>query len=134
MDKRKLRRKRLKKGQRVQVYRNLHTGTWSVKDKKTNLVVCHPDTIMLENAKFHVGEKGNARVRKEKSKNVHAWVNGDVAKPSMLDLNNTMEVTYDPYKYKCFVLKQSGEPIFEAEQVFMSNGKVYISNSKLWKF
>ena len=89
----------------VQVYKNLHTGTWSV--RQDGVVKVHTDYITLKNVKFKVGQKGRERVLREKAKNVHAFVQGYLC--SVYDLNNNVpdfgmhSITYNPYLYDSFV-------------------------------
>lgn len=60
----------------VRVYRNLHRGCYSV--KQGGIVRCHADNVALKNVKFIVSKAGQKRVRDEKKKNVHAFVEGFV--------------------------------------------------------
>jgi len=127
----KLKNKNLEQGQKVFVYRNLHTGTWSVKDKKTNRVIKHTDTVFLRDVDFKVSKKGNERVRKQKSKNVHAGVQGfvdDIGAHLLLihSLEDFTEVTYNPYKYKSFVIKNTEQPVYEAQIVLMVENRVFV--------
>ena len=62
--------------QKVRVYRNLHKDCFSV--KQNGLVCCHADNVTLSNVKFIVSKAGQRRVRDEKKKNVHAFVEGYV--------------------------------------------------------
>jgi len=59
---------------KVRVYRNLHRQCFSV--KQGGLVRCHADHVTLEDCKFIVSKAGQRRVRDEKKKNVHAFVEG----------------------------------------------------------
>ena len=61
---------------KVDVYFNLHKKTWSV--RQGGKVVGHTDQISIKNAQYIVSKKGNERVRREKKKNVHAYVRGYV--------------------------------------------------------
>ena len=61
---------------KVRVYKNLHKGCYSV--KQGGLVKVHADNVTLEDVKFIVSKIGQERVRKEKRKNVHAFVEGFV--------------------------------------------------------
>ena len=63
---------------KVQVYRNLHNGLISIQDLSTGLVLGHAYAIDLEEANFIVREAGRQQVIKEKRKNVHAFVRGEV--------------------------------------------------------
>ena len=60
----------------VRVYRNLHKQCLSV--KQGNLVRCHVDNVVLKDCKSIVSKAGQRRVRNEKKKNVHAFVEGYV--------------------------------------------------------
>ena len=103
----------------VQVYKNLHKGCWSV--RQAGKVVAHLDYICLKNCNFHVGESGRDRVRKEGSKNVHAYVTGFVPSTDEItfrtedDLEKKgwtwQEITYCPYQYDSFVSVETGKPI-----------------------
>jgi hypothetical protein len=112
---------------RVQVYYNLHKHVWSVKDKKTGRVIAHLDSILLANCKFIVREGGRQRVIKEKSKNVHAFIEGDWDTESgrySLPAACT-EITYNPYKYDSFVRKNNQSKIQNCGKVYMENRKVF---------
>ena len=63
---------------KVQVYRNLHNGLISIQDLSTGLVLGHAYAIDLRWADFVVREAGRQQVIKEKRKNVHAFVRGEV--------------------------------------------------------
>ncbi len=103
---------------RVQVYWNIHKRVWSIRDKTTRRVVAHAATIEMDNVKFHVSAKGNARVRREKTKNIHAWVEGDLlhhdTRSDYAGLSKDMRlwaqgdmyrVNYNPYKVDRFKLQ-----------------------------
>ena len=68
-----------KKLYRRDVYRNLHFRdevVYSV--RKDGLVEGHALCYVMDGVTFHVGEKGNQRVRDEQRKNVHAVIRGHV--------------------------------------------------------
>lgn len=136
---------------RVQVYWNLHKNMFSVRDKKTNKVIAHTDSIILNNVKFVVHESGRQRVLKEQRKNVHAYVEGDVCiRPySSVDyaiyrkMENPVQVKYNPYKKSTFYLNDPNynnnkhtKPITEANSTVVmktgsdKKGKVYIDYNK----
>ena len=58
----------------VRVYRNLHKQVISV--KQGGLVRCHADNVVLHFCKFIVSKAGQKRVRDEKRKNVHEYIEG----------------------------------------------------------
>lgn len=114
-------------GKRVMVYYNLHKHTFSVTYKSK--VVLHADYVKLKNVEFRVRPTGKEKVRKEKSKNVHAFVIGTLEDYCVYPCDNIPEeesdkiVTYDPYKYDSFVYKSTEEPVYNAKEVDMINKK-----------
>lgn len=114
-------------GQRVKVYYNLHKHTFSV--KKQELVMLHADYVKLENVEFRVRPGGKEKVRQDKSKNVHAFVIGELIDYCQYPCDNIPEeptgeiVTYNPYKHDSFVYLETEEPVFNAIEVDMINSK-----------
>jgi len=105
----------------VRVYRNLHKDCFSV--KQDGLVRCHADNVTLQNVKFIVSKAGQKRVRDEKKKNVHAFIEGYVVDACEADknvdghlsdsevwegLSNWKSVVYNPYKYDGFTDVSNG--------------------------
>ena len=114
-------------GLRVMVYYNLHKHTFSVTYK--GKVVLYADYVKLKNVEFRVREGGRERVRREKKKNVHAFVIGDLVDycifpcENMPPESNTNVITYNPKKYDTFVSKDTEEPVYRANEVDMINKK-----------
>jgi len=96
-------------GKRVQVYFNLHKKVFSVRCKKTRLVIAHVNNIYLEDVVFKVSENGRQRVLKEQRKNVHAYVEGTVSTNKSTAIQGF--ITYNPYKYDSFIFKSSEVPV-----------------------
>jgi hypothetical protein len=119
-------------GQKVMVYYNLHKHTFSV--QKSGIVVLHADFVKLSNVEFRVRKGGLEKVRKEKTKNVHAFVIGTLEDYCEYPCDNIPEdsegeiISYNPYKNDSFVIKSTQEPIFHGEEVNMVNGtnKIYL--------
>lgn len=112
---------------KVEVYRNLHTGTWSVRQCSTGLVIDHPTTVLISDAKFVVQPSGRDRVLREKVKNVHAFVRGVITqeatpRDSVLLLE---QVTYNPYKMDSFMIKSNEEKIFYSDYVVLNETGVF---------
>lgn len=83
-------------GMKVRVYRNLQKDCWSVLYQ--NRVIYHAKTIELKNVSFKVRQGGYERYLREKRKNVHAFVCGEVVSvdgESYLT-SGWREVTYNP--------------------------------------
>ena len=121
-------------GKRVRIYFNLHKKVWSIKDKKTNLVLGWTDKIRLIDCEFKVYESGRQRVLKERKKNVHAYVDGTVSNNFYISrfTHVAAKFTYNPYKYDSFVVKdmvykfkhtEVEQPVHSAEIVHMWTDK-----------
>ena len=117
---------------RAQVYYNLHQKTFSI--QQSGRVKAHSDGVMLDYARFLVSKKGQAKVRAEGRKNVHAKVSG--MNTEILGAELTQHIasnpetyiacrwrlaTYNPYKHDWFIDKITGLNIFEAKRVILAN-------------
>lgn len=111
---------------RVRVYWNLHKDCYSVLDweprsRKKGRLVCHLSELMLKDAKFVVQPSGNKRVRDEKRKNVHAFIEGEwheYAKRSTFVMMG--KVRYNPYKNVAFVLTHDEREVEVASEAHLS--------------
>ena len=114
-------------GKKVMVYYNLHKHTFSVTYQ--GKVILHADMVKLRDVEFRVREGGKEKVRSEKNKNVHAFVIGTLEDFCEYPCDNyttpsdSIVVTYNPYKYDSFVIKDTEEPIYKANEVEMINSK-----------
>ena len=101
---------------KVRVYRNLHKDCYSV--KQDGLVKCHADQVTLLEVEFIVSKAGQKRVRDEKKKNVHAYLEGYVVDARQADnivdgkksdtdleagLSDWESVYYNPYECDGFM-------------------------------
>ena len=117
----------LELGQQVEVYRNLNKGrVFSIRDKKTNLVVAIGDKFKIENVKCTVREGGRQRVIREKRKAVHAFLIGTFTGGCEFDLDECQELYYDPYTLDSFVNKDNGKKITSVDIIYFDNGRAYI--------
>ena len=80
----------------------------------------------LENVTFKVSEAGRQRVLREGRKNVHAYIIGDLVDGRPLTEGET--VTYNPYKFSSFVLKDTEAPIHKADKLSIVGRTITISN------
>ncbi len=103
---------------RVQCYYNLHKKVFSIRDKKTRKVIGHTNHIALENCTFHVSQAGRERVLREKRKNVHAYIEGDIVEydaflpPYWMVAQESVPVTYNPYRVETFCQAfETGQPL-----------------------
>ena len=120
---------------RVEVYRNLHRKTFSVREVGGR-VVRHADAVLIGSATFVVRPAGRARVLREGKKNVHAFVRGtDNGTPraglDALRLQeghfNVVRVRYNPYRFGSFVNAETEEPVTRAATVWLVDGLIYAS-------
>jgi len=83
----------------VRVYRNVRriAGPTIYSVVQNGLVIGHTNKIVLRDCVFKVNESGRNRVRKEKVKNVHAWIEGNVTRQN-IDWSAAFEIKYNPYE------------------------------------
>ena len=96
--------------QRVMCYWNLHRKCFSLKSTKTGRVIAHRQQVTVFNATTKVSEAGRQRVLREKRKNVHAGIVGevDLSGPDAIVIwpelvYSSRRITYNPYKGPDFV-------------------------------
>ena len=137
----KLRNGKLNHGDRIEVYRNLHNDTFSI--RRNGKVVKHLanwQRIFLKDVKFAVQPAGREKVRREGKKNVHAFIRGTYLAPSTFP-HTTSEfkakctewVTYNPYQNDHFTATvtdpettfTSYQDVHEAKLVTLTYGYVY---------
>jgi hypothetical protein len=98
-------------GKKVRVYFNLHKKVYSVQCRKTGLVIAHVDKLCLSDVSYNVRQGGRQKVLKEQRKNVHAFIEGTVCCPVETIGAKWYGVTYNPYKYDSFVVRETETPI-----------------------
>lgn len=103
---------------RVRMYWNLHKHLWSVQDCKTGRVTQHVTAYTLANASLVVRPAGQAKVRREGKKNVHAFAVGHISlENGIATCLSGRAVTYNPYVNDTFVFEDTGEPVTEAHAI-----------------
>lgn len=112
------------------IYRNLHTGGFSV--KQGGLVVQRPHVFEAGPAEFKVNEAGRQRVIQEKRKNVHAYAVLDVcpveiAYGAALTMvpKGAREISYNPYGGDYFYFKDTGEKVTKVKKLWGHLGKLW---------
>ena len=115
----------------VDVYKNLHKDTWSIRDRKTGRVVAHQDEVHVLDATFVVQPAGRKKVLQERCKNVHAFVRGTLATyeevlndPRTFYLVTPHAVRYDPYRAGHFFYGNPENRIDKADCVEMYGSEV----------
>ena len=125
---------------RVETYFNLHKKCLSYRPSGGK--VQHAHTLLLNNVKFAVQPAGREKVLREKKKNVHAFVRGEVAfvrptsadddgdlSPANMERQGYRPITYNPYKYDSFVFADTGEPVYSARQVAIIGRQLWMTSS-----
>lgn len=114
---------------KVKVYYNLHNHKWSLQDAVSGLVLGHASCVALSNVTPKVSEAGRQRVLKEKRKNVHAFLVGELATvfdftsfkgrnlegryhaimypPNIENTVGVKRVTYNPYTMDRFMYRDT---------------------------
>lgn len=111
---------------KARVYYNLHKNLLSIQEKtpKGWRVVRHESSVALRNVKFRVSEKGRQRVLRERKKNVHAFIEGDLASSEEVISADT-PVSYNPYKGPFFYSEK--DDVKEAYAVIIFDKKIFAS-------
>lgn len=124
--------------ERVMCYWNLHRKCFSLKSTKTGRVIAHRQHVTLFNATTRVSEAGRQRVIREKRKNVHAGIVGevDLSGPDATVIwpelvYGSRRITYNPYKGPNFVHDDLTPVSGEFTAMLSTNGTkpvIYISS------
>ena len=120
--------RKLEEGMVVQVYRNLHNEMFSIRDKKTRLVLAHGNGVVLRNCKAVVSQAGRKKVIQENRKNVHAYIEGEYYCTSFIlgfeDIG--VGLYYNPYTLENFVDSLTKEEINGIMDLcYFKSGKAY---------
>lgn len=116
---------------KVFVYFNLHKKVFSVKALEGSMkgrVIAHENALTLHDVTFKVSQAGRQRVLRERKKNVHAGVVGQWygSIDSHIRDTNDIAVTYNPYKYDSFVLRDDEVPIHWATNAYLVDRKIFV--------
>jgi len=112
---------------KVKVYRNLHRKCFSIMDAKTRRVIEHRFHVVLKDAEFKISKAGQNRVRKEKKKNVHAFVIGEFVHKGEINFPDLQprEAFYNPYEVDTFIDVATTKPVEKAAMVLLAPGKIH---------
>lgn len=114
-------------GQQVEVYFNLHKHLFSIRDKKTKLVVAHAPHVTLQNVTFKVNQKGREKTVAQKRKCVHAFVVGEFvsAEKTRASLGDVKNAYYNPYVTETFVDFDTKDVLSNVALAHLENKHVY---------
>ncbi len=116
---------------RVYVYFNLHKKCWSV--RQGGRIVEYTKAVFLKDCRYLVGQAGRKRVLREKKKNVHAGVSGYSVDYVVGIPEKAKEITYNPYKHKTFVVKDSEKPIWSSDYAVLTCGNGWRDVEGIWE-
>jgi len=112
---------------RVEIYYNLHKKVFSMRHK--GKVIAHVCKATLKDASYVVQPAGRARVLRDKKKNVHAFVRGELVDGLDAGIYKEDYVSYNPYKAATFV-DSEGEAMYNSDIACLDlgvSGKPYIT-------
>lgn len=125
------------------VYYNLHKHCLSLKaldGPRRGCVVLHARGVRLKDVAFRVSQAGRERVLRERSKNVHAGVVGELVEVEPLSdapdsglvslaqqLGMTRQLTYDPYRFTSFVTRDTEEAVAAAAECIIAGKRIFIT-------
>ena len=92
---------------------------------KNNKVIDRQKELFLENCSTKISEYGRNKVLKEKRKNVHSFIIGDLISRNE---NNNIQISYNPYKFPYFYDVKTLEEIklFKTAHLYIENDKPII--------
>lgn len=130
---------------KVRIYKNLHKKLYSLQEKIDGSwrVKHHKEVIVCHNPSFIVYQSGRQRVIREKRKNVHAYICGNVdvstnISSSELDsmLTKFVRVSYNPYKGGTFrTADEHQNPVHSAKIAILTLNGVWIDaeSAEMWR-
>jgi hypothetical protein len=106
----------------VKVYRKIEktSSIFSYSIMQDNLVVAHGRNFILRDVKPLINKSGLGRVKKEKQKNVHAFLCGYLV-DGEIELVGGQKICYNPIKDTCFKVCDN-EFVFSDKVFFTENG------------
>ena len=113
----------------VDIYRNLHRDTWSIRDRATGRVIGHSDNVLVEDATCVVQPAGRDRVLREGRKNVHAFVRGvmvTTCETPYAKAECNVQVKYNPYKAGHFVRVDTSDKVTSSPVAILDTSGAWI--------
>lgn len=114
---------------KVDVYWNVREKKFSVRAREgseAGRVIFHKKHVIIRQPRFIVSEAGRQRVLKEKQKNVHAVVRGELVEGEdffetfkNLPLERLVSVTYNPYVHTTFIDQLTRLPVYSLDTALM---------------
>lgn len=108
---------------KVQVYRNLNKGGYSIRCPKTRLVIGHSESVTLQDVTFKVSASGQLRARNAKVRNVHAYAEGTLVSGVF---QAGARVSYNPFTDAGFVIRASGQSVTSAKTLVLNTSGAFL--------
>ena len=127
----------------VDVYRNLNKPSFfsirQVKNEFKGKVSGYANIIVIENPMIKISEASRLRVLRDKRKNVHAYIRGELhsAYNGNVQLSTLQSITYNPYKMGSFYFCDSNEEVGPNDLLryaILYGSNVYLTNDLLGIF
>lgn len=126
---------------RVQVYKNLRTGLWSVCEMKSantrGRLIASESSVTLTDCRFVVREAQRQYVLRKQERAVHAWVEGEWTPAHARSVAENRpscarEFSYNPYRVGHFHVAGDIRARVDsaARAWFTADGKAYFSNER----
>jgi hypothetical protein len=112
---------------RARCYRNLNKPgvTWSIVNSSTGLVDQYANKVILKDVSFKISKAGQLRVRKEKRKNVHAFVIGNIVTDIPYNIK-LFRATYNPYRDDGFHLIDGSTTLTSARYAVLCEEGLFV--------
>ena len=112
----------------VRIYYNLHKKMLSVQTKVNGQwkVSAHQSAAFLKNVTFRVSESGRQRVLKEKRKNVHAFITGELIDALPQNYTRWRAARYNPYELEKFQCRNKN--IDKADFAILNGRQLFVNN------
>ncbi len=114
----------------VRVFKNLKHGCYSIMQR--GVIRASAKQVRLRDVEFRVRESGRQRMLRENRKNVHAFAVGRLvdyvhpAEERELAPMAGRSAFYDPYRFPCFVDRETNAPVIRVNVAhFDEHGVVY---------
>lgn len=122
-------------GEKVLIYRNLNNGKWSIKAAQgpfKGKVVGHFDAVSLKGdateSMIKISVASQARARREKTRNVHCYIVGELTGVDGDVEPLGQRITYIPFEHDSFVYAADGEEwCGKAKEVNFIEGKCFVA-------
>jgi hypothetical protein len=111
----------------TKVHKNLHNGLWVITQKiEGKWMVCHysNDVVLEGDIQFKISEKSRLRAVEQKTRNVHAYVQGILVEVDAVKRTEfPNHFSYNPFKYDCFYNTSNFERIDSAKAIIFNGLK-----------